>query len=119
MLQAQLLITRLLRIKLNQVLALTERLYISSAIPELEYPSCLHTTAASALLQKSLHTVPHTPLWHISTRPSKELVPPESLTSPAVQLSTIFITSVNCPDVLIACENIHNGTVTFLHCYSW
>ncbi len=31
-------------------------------LSELEYPSCLHTTAASATPHRSLHTVPHTPL---------------------------------------------------------
>ena len=36
--------------------------YICTTIPKLEYPSCLHTTAASMAPHPVLHTVPHTPL---------------------------------------------------------
>ena len=48
-------------------------------------PSCLQTTLASLLSQKSSHTVPHW-LLHISTRPSWVFCPSWSLMSPYVQL---------------------------------
>ena len=35
--------------------------YYNSHKPELEYPSCLHTTDASIVCHAELHTVPHTP----------------------------------------------------------
>ena len=39
-------------------------------------PSWWQTMAASLLSQLSSQTVPHTPLWSISTRPSMEVLPP-------------------------------------------
>ena len=38
-----------------------------------------HTMVASWISQESSHTVPQTPSWLISTRPSKWLLPPTSL----------------------------------------
>lgn len=49
-------------------------------IPVVEIPSCLQTTIASALLQKSSHTLPHWLLTHTSTLPSKSYVPDASRT---------------------------------------
>lgn len=49
------------------------------------YPSCLHTTLASVTFQVLLHTVPHSLLLQISTRPSKLLSEPASRTSPSLQ----------------------------------
>ena len=40
-----------------------------------DMPSWLQTTLAALLSQKSLHTVPHVLLKHISTRPSVAVVP--------------------------------------------
>ena len=48
-------------------------------IPVGRYPSCLHTTCASAAPQKSSHTVPHCESMHISTLPCNGVVPPTSL----------------------------------------
>lgn len=45
-------------------------------------PSCLQTTTASFLSQKSSHIVPHTLFWQYSTRPSEVELPPTNLTSP-------------------------------------
>ena len=39
-------------------------------IPYGEYPSCLHTTLASLLFQKSSQMVPQVPLTHTSTLPN-------------------------------------------------
>ena len=45
--------------------------YVTPILPPLAlYPSCLHTTLASLLSQKSSHTVPHTPLMQTSTLPA-------------------------------------------------
>lgn len=54
-------------------------------IPEPEYPRCLHATAASALLHSLLHTVPHTPSMHTSTRPCRGLLMLINLISPSLQ----------------------------------
>ena len=54
-------------------------------IPYGEYPSCLHTTLASLLSQKSSQMVPQVPLTHTSTLPRCSLTLPESRTSPFVQ----------------------------------
>ena len=59
--------------------------YYSSSIPELENPSCLHTTAASAVPKPLLHTDPHTPSTQTSTRPCRGLPNPVSLISPVAQ----------------------------------
>ena len=53
--------------------------------PWLEYPSCLHTTVASSLLQPSSHTVPHSLFIQISTLPSFWMLPPTSRSLPVVQ----------------------------------
>ena len=50
-----------------------------------ENPSCLQTICASVESQELSHTVPHTPLTQISTRPSLEEEPLTSLTVPLVQ----------------------------------
>ena len=72
-------------------LPIAERVLLDSGIltshyysPSDGYPSCWHTILASASLQKSSHTVDQVPDAQISTRPSKLLVPPTSLTWPAV-----------------------------------
>jgi len=45
--------------------------YVTPILPPLAlYLSCLHTTLASLLSQKSSHTVPHTPLMQTSTLPA-------------------------------------------------
>jgi len=44
------------------------------------YPSMLQTTLAEALVNPSSHTVPQTPLWYTSRRPSSALEPPTSRT---------------------------------------
>ena len=49
------------------------------------YPSCLHTTWASRLSQRSSHTVPHTPPTHTSTLPSLAVRPPSRRRSPVLQ----------------------------------
>lgn len=49
---------------------------------KVEKPSCLHTTLASGVPQRSSHTVPQVLLMQTSTRPSLAEVPPISLTSP-------------------------------------
>ena len=54
--------------------------------PVVAYPSCLQTTVASALFQRSSHTVPQALLMHTSTLPSYWVVPPTSWTSPWLQL---------------------------------
>ena len=48
-------------------------------------PSCLQTTVASIISQSSLHTVPHCPWKHTSTRPSKLFLPSTSLISVLLQ----------------------------------
>ena len=48
-------------------------------------PSCLQTTLASLKSQLSLHTVPHCPWKHTSTRPSKLFLPPTSRISVSLQ----------------------------------
>ena len=48
-------------------------------------PSCLHTTLASMLSQKSSHTVPQWLLMHTSTRPSLGKNPPARRTDPLEQ----------------------------------
>ena len=53
--------------------------------PALGNPSCLQTTRAPMLSQKSSHTVPQALLKHTSTRPSSSVSPPTSLTVPLVQ----------------------------------
>ena len=50
-------------------------------------PSCLQTTDASLLSQRSSHTVPHTLPKQISTLPSISVWPPTRRTSPSVQFS--------------------------------
>ena len=59
--------------------------YAHMTVPVGENPSCLHTTLASAVPQKSSHTVPHVLLMQTSTRPSLGVGPLTSLTSPVVQ----------------------------------
>ena len=54
-------------------------------LPVEENPSWLQATLASSTPQRSSHTVPHVPLMQTSTRPSKKVEPPTSLTSPSVQ----------------------------------
>ena len=52
-----------------------------------ENPSCLHTTTASLVPQKSSQTVPHVLLLHTSTRPSFGTAPLTSLISPMVPVT--------------------------------
>ena len=47
-----------------------------NALPVYAYPSCLQTTVASVVSQRSSHTVPHWLLMHTSTLPSYWLEPP-------------------------------------------
>ena len=56
-------------------------------------PSCLQATIASLVSQKSLHTVPHCPWRHTSTRPSSfELfLPPTRRISVLLQAATADI----------------------------
>ena len=56
-----------------------------TTLPVEANPSCRQATLASGVPQKSSHTVPHTLLLHISTRPSLEFDPPRSLISPWTQ----------------------------------
>lgn len=49
--------------------------YLIVELPVVDIPSCLHTTIASVLLQKSSHTLPHWLITHTSTLPSKSYVP--------------------------------------------
>ncbi len=53
--------------------------------PVEDSPSCLQTTPASVVSHIWSHTVPHSLLRQISTRPSRLLVPPIRRTSPSVQ----------------------------------
>ena len=50
-------------------------------------PSCLQTTRASLVPQRSSHTVPHSLSIQTSTLPSVSFDPPTSLISPSVQLT--------------------------------
>ena len=59
-------------------------------IPKCGIPSCLQTTLASMLSHIWSHTVPHSSLRQISTRPSVLLAPPTSLTSPSVQPDKMY-----------------------------
>ena len=49
------------------------------------YPSCRQTTVESLMSQLLSHTEPHSPLRHISTRPSSGVKPSTSLTSVSIQ----------------------------------
>ena len=72
-------------VSLNKPISnLTKPACTCSCIPIGEYPSCLHTTLASEVLQESSHAVPHVLLLQISTLPSYLCVPPWSLISPLV-----------------------------------
>ncbi len=51
-------------------------------VPVVEYPSCRHTTVASAEPQESSQTVPHSLLMQISILPSLGMLPPASRMSP-------------------------------------
>lgn len=66
-----------------------------STLPQ---PSCLHTTWASNRSQASSHTVPHWPLWKISTRPEQELFPPlarrTSPSTPVLLYSGVVVDTV-------------------------
>ena len=53
--------------------------------PLLGNPNCLQTTSASLLSQRSSHTLPQELLKHTSTRPSRSVRPPTSLTSVLLQ----------------------------------
>ena len=61
-------------------------------LPVSEYPSCLQTTLASGVPQKSSQTVPQLLFKQTSTRPSKLVLPPINLTSPSVQANTTIDT---------------------------
>ena len=56
-------------------------------------PSCLQTTRASLVPQRSSHTVPHSLSIQTSTLPSVSFDPPTSLISPSVQLTKEIINS--------------------------
>ena len=56
----------------------------NSNSPRVGSLSCLQTTVTELSSQQSRHTVPHWLSIHTSTRPSDELAPPTSLTSPVV-----------------------------------
>ena len=49
---------------------------ITIILPVGLYPNCLQATCASALVQKSSHTVAHSLFQQISTRPWKLVLPP-------------------------------------------
>lgn len=59
------------------------------SLPAVLYPSCLHVTVASTDIHRSSQTVPHSLFQHISTLPSKLVLPPISLTSPLLHPVTI------------------------------
>ena len=69
-------------------LQLTVPFLIVPCLPELLNPSCLQTTCAAGVPQKSSHTVPHSPPRHTSTLPSTGLEPFTNLTSPKRQPGT-------------------------------
>ena len=58
---------------------------VVNQLPLDSYPSCLQTTAASALSHRSSQMVApcHTPDWHTSTVPSVGSSPPNNLSSPS------------------------------------
>ena len=56
-----------------------------TVLPSVTSPSCLQTTAASAVSQLSLQTVPHCPPIQTSTLPSCSSPPPVSLMSVSLQ----------------------------------
>ena len=60
-------------------------------------PSCLQTTIASLKSQSSLHTVPHCPWKHTSTRPSSSelFLPPTSRISELLQAAITIVNLVN------------------------
>lgn len=60
-----------------RLLNTTTRLYV----PVGEYPSCVHTTAASLASRPLSHTQPHTPLMQICTFPSNGPCPQTNLTA--------------------------------------
>lgn len=53
-------------------------------------PSCLQTTWALTSSQRSSQTVPHSPLWQISTRPSFAAPPLTNLMSPSAQSASVY-----------------------------
>ncbi len=69
------------------------------ALPQ---PSCLHTTWASTRPQESSHTVPHCPLWKISTLPEQELFPPltrRTCPSAPVLLFAVVVEGMKFPEI--------------------
>lgn len=88
-------------------------LYIAISLPVSEYPSCLQTTLASGVPQESSQTVPQLLFKQTSTRPSKLLLPPISLTSPSVHANTKtklpmqIYTQAHIMTVLQICPHAH------------
>lgn len=64
--------------------------------PWSEKPSCLQTTVASGVPQKSSHTVPQVKFKQTSTRPSVRLLPPISLMSPLSHATTHKSSDQHC-----------------------
>ena len=67
------------------------------------YPSCLQTTVASVLSQRSSQTVPQAPPLHTSTRPSMLFEPPTRRIDPSVQASP--------NDTLVRIKSVARNTV--------
>ena len=76
-----------------------------------EYPSCLQTTVASEVPQKSSHTVPQLWLRHSSTRPSVGAVPPTSLMSLSLQTAEKHNVTVSLLLSSVKTVEKHNVTV--------
>ena len=77
------------------------RIENSTDIPYGEYPSCLHTTLASLLSQKSSQMVPQVSLTHTSTLPNLWYrLSPTSWRCPSLQgalkMCNVFVSLVNC-----------------------
>ena len=77
--------------------------------PVVDNPSCLQTTVASALSHRSSQTVPHTLLWQYSTRPSKLVAPPTSLTAPSSKQSIAII--IELVRSCISCSYRHQDQI--------
>ena len=71
------------------------------SLPKGEYPSCLHTTLASMLSQKSSQMVPQVPLTHTSTLPMFLMEFPLIRRSPCGQSPKT--------EAIYTCKNISTG----------
>ena len=76
-------------------------------LPYGEYPSCLHTTLASLLSQKSSQMVPQVPLIHTSTLPTlSELLTPLMRTDSSKQLPVGEVETTHNPQTTL--DNIRH-----------